>query len=217
MNWLIGKENHVGTNPVSMKRSNAPQITKSVPALVVILAMLPWTGIAGEMCAVFAEGIDRSASEVRKGSDFRGSGVTLDSGAGVTIRADKAAILFSEVNKKQGELLTIDNLAGQELMLKIELPTEGLLYSAVIRVPERTKVPQDSWDQVVVPANCGVLILLIPEQDSTRLGKLDGAEISIKVYEANNEPLETLRIPIEVASEPKASSPKPFKRNRGGQ
>jgi len=113
---------------------------------------------------------------------------------------NKTSILFDEANMKKGVLINVDNQSGSDQTLGIELPQKGLIYKQVIRKPEQIKVPRDSWDRFIVPPNCGIFVILIPENYPEQLKTLDGTHVVVKLYQ-RNEVRKIIRIPIKVASD----------------
>jgi hypothetical protein len=113
---------------------------------------------------------------------------------------DKTSVVFNENNLKKGEILNVDNRSGLNQVLGIEFPERGLLYHQIIRKPEQTKIPRDSWKRFTVGADSGIFIVMIPEPDQAQLVQLNGKEILIKIFQGNNV-RETFRVPIKTASD----------------
>jgi hypothetical protein len=117
---------------------------------------------------------------------------------------DRTSILFHEGNVRKGEILSVDNNSEFDQTVGIELPTKGLVYSAVIRKPDQTKVPSEKMDRFTVPARSGIVIIIIPDPD--RIEMLDGRDIAVKVGKANRVE-KVYWIPIKVSPELKSAAP----------
>ena len=126
--------------------------------------------------------------------------VQMGTGRDVSINVDKTSVVFNENNLKKGEILNVDNRSGLNQVLGIEFPERGLLYHQIIRKPEQTKIPRDSWKRFTVGADSGIFIVMIPEPDQAQLVQLNGKEILIKIFQGNNV-RETFRVPIKTASD----------------
>lgn len=137
--------------------------------------------------------------------------VNMGTGRDVSLNIDKSVIVFNENNFKKGEILNVDNRSGLDQVLGVELPEKGLLYFQIIRKPEQTKIPRENWDKFNVAADSGIFIVLIPEPTANEYARLDGKEITIKVYQGNRV-RDINKIPIKIAadlrpSEQTSSSP----------
>jgi hypothetical protein len=99
-----------------------------------------------------------------------------------------------------GEMINVDNRSGYNQTLGVSIPVKGLLFFQIVRKPEQSKVPKESWERFTVDADSGVFIVLIPEPDPAQLAALNGKEITIKVWDGNKV-RETRRIPITVSSD----------------
>ncbi len=123
----------------------------------------------------------------------------------LSINVDKSSIEFDQSNLKKGEILNVDNRSGYPLVVGIELPEKGLLYRQIIRKPDQIKVPRESWQRFTIDADSGVFVVLIPESDPAELAKLEGKEISVKVWEGDRI-RETRSIPIRTSPDLRAES-----------
>lgn len=147
--------------------------------------------------------------------------VKMGAGRDLSIDLDKTSVVFNEDNFKKGEIINVDNRSSYSQTLGIALPQKGLLYSQIIRKPEQTKIPKENWERFTLEPDSGVFIVLIPEPDPARLAALDGAEITVKVWDGNKV-RETRKIPIRTSSElrsaekdsarPSESAPEPEKK-----
>jgi hypothetical protein len=75
-----------------------------------------------------------------------------------------------------------------------------LLFCQIVRRIEQTRIPRENWERFTLETDAGFFVYLIPEPDPAKLAGIDGAEITIKVWDGNKV-RETRRIPIRVASE----------------
>jgi hypothetical protein len=132
--------------------------------------------------------------------------VKMGAGRDLSVDVDKTSITFNEGNLKKGEIVNVDNRSGQNQSISITGPEEILLYFQVMRKPEQTKVPKETWERVALEADSGVFIVLIP--DPSRIAELNGKEIVIKVWEGAKV-RETRRVPIRTSGEPVASGRSP--------
>jgi hypothetical protein len=126
--------------------------------------------------------------------------VKLGTGKDLSIDVDKTSVNFNESNLKMGEMINVDNRSGYNQTLGVSIPVKGLLFFQIVRKPEQSKVPKESWERFTVDADSGVFIVLIPEPDPAQLAALNGKEITIKVWDGNKV-RETRRIPITVSSD----------------
>ncbi|MBI4962168.1 MAG: hypothetical protein HY913_02725 [Desulfomonile tiedjei] len=125
--------------------------------------------------------------------------VQLGTGRDVSISVNKTAIEFNESNLKKGEILDVDNRSGMDQVIGIELPEKSLLYfQKIIKKFEQSQVPRENWDRFTLGADSGVLVVLIPEPDPALLGRLNGKEILVKVYQGNTIK-DTIRVPIKTS------------------
>jgi hypothetical protein len=131
--------------------------------------------------------------------------VQMGTGRDVSINLDKSSIVFNENNLKKGEILNVDNRSGMNQILGVELPDRGLLYYQVIRKPEQTKIPRDTWKRFTVGSDSGIFIVVIPEPDAAHLAMLDGKDIVIKIFQGNSV-RETLKVPIKISSDLRGTS-----------
>lgn len=132
--------------------------------------------------------------------------VQLGAGRDISLSIDKNVIVFNENNYKQGQILDVDNRSGLDQVLGVEPPEKGLLYCQVVRKPEQTKIPRESWDKFTVPADSGIAIVLIPEREPNQYLQLEGKEIIIKVFQGNKV-RETRKVPIKIAADLRAMKP----------
>ncbi len=128
------------------------------------------------------------------------SPVKFGSGRDVSLNLDKTSISFDESNIKKGEIINLDNRSGLDQVVGIELPEKYLLYYQIVRKPEQTKVPRESWDKFNIASDSGIFVVLIPESDPTQLAALNGKEVLIRVYQGDRI-RETLRVPIRTPSD----------------
>ncbi len=126
--------------------------------------------------------------------------VNMGTGRDVSLNIDKSVIVFNENNFKKGEILNVDNRSGLDQVLGVELPEKGLLYFQIIRKPEQTKIPRENWDKFNVSADSGIFIVLIPEPTANEYARLDGKEITIKVYQGGRV-RDVNKIPIKIAAD----------------
>ena len=138
--------------------------------------------------------------------------IQMGSGRDVSINLDKSSIVFNENNLKKGEILNLDNRSGLNQILGVELPERGLLYYQVIRKPEQTKVPRDTWKRFTVGTDSGIFIVIIPEPDPAQLAMLDGKEVVIKIYQGSNV-RDTLKVPIKISPDLRGASSEVFGRS----
>lgn len=126
--------------------------------------------------------------------------VQLGQGRDVSLNLDKQGIVFNENNFKKGEILNIDNRSGIQQVVGIELPEKGLLYYQVIKKPEQTKVPRDSWKKFTIGPDSGVFVVMIPEPDPVQLSHVNGKDVTVRVYQGTAVK-DTIRVPIRVSSD----------------
>ncbi|MDQ1240261.1 MAG: hypothetical protein QG577_2447 [Thermodesulfobacteriota bacterium] len=126
--------------------------------------------------------------------------VQLGQGRDVSLNLDKQNIVFNESNFKKGEILNIDNRSGIPQVVGIELPEKGLLYYQVIKKPEQTKVPRDSWKKFTISPDSGVFVVMIPEPDPVQLTQVNGKDVIVRVYQGTSVK-DTLKVPIRVSSD----------------
>lgn len=131
--------------------------------------------------------------------------VQMGTGRDVSINLDKSSIVFNENNLKKGEILNVDNRSGMNQTIGIDLPDRGLLYYQVIRKPEQTKIPRDTWKRFTVGSDAGIFIVVIPEPDPAHLAMLDGKDIVIRIFQGNSV-RETLKVPIKISSDLRGTS-----------
>jgi len=124
--------------------------------------------------------------------------VQLGQGRDVSLNLDKQTIVFNENNFKKGEILNIDNRSGIQQVVGIELPEKGLLYYQVIKKPEQTKVPRDSWKKFTIGPDSGVFVVMIPEPDPVQLSQISGKDVNVRVYQGTTVK-DTVRVPIRVS------------------
>jgi hypothetical protein len=150
--------------------------------------------------------------------------VKLGAGSDLSLDVDKSKVSFNESNIRKGEIINVDNRSGYNQTVGVSFPSKGLLYHQIIRKPEQTKVPRESWDRFALEADSGFFIVLIPEPDSSQLAALQGKEVVIKVWDGARV-RETKRVPISASAEgirqPPGSGgagtePKPDKRDSQG-
>lgn len=124
--------------------------------------------------------------------------VQMGAGRDVSINLDKTSMVFNENNLRKGEILNVDNRSGLNQVIGVDFPDRGLLYHQIIRKPEQTKVPKESWKKFTLGADSGVFIVLIPEPEASQLALLNGKDIVIKVFQGANI-RETLKVPIKTS------------------
>jgi hypothetical protein len=133
--------------------------------------------------------------------------VRMGSGKDVSINVDKSVINFGENNIKTGELINVENRSGLDQVFGVDPIDKGVLYFQIVRTPEQTRIPKESWERFSVVADSGFFIVIIPEPDANQLTQLDGKEIIIKIYQGNKI-RETRKIPIKVSEDLKAAARK---------
>jgi hypothetical protein len=134
--------------------------------------------------------------------------VRLGAGRDVSINIDKTSVVFNESNAKPGEIINVDNKSGADLSFEVDPVDPEILYCRIVRIPGQEKVPEESWGRFNVAADAGFMILLIPYPEPEKLLKLDGQEITIKVFQGDRL-RDTRRIPIRISEDLKASARKP--------
>lgn len=134
--------------------------------------------------------------------------VKLGTGSDLSLDVDKNKVAFNESNIRKGEIINVDNRSGYNQTVGVTFPSKGLLYHQIIRKPEQTKVPRESWDRFTVEGDSGFFIVLIPESDPAQLTSLQGKELLIKVWDGARV-RETKRLPISVMLEGAKPSPDP--------
>jgi hypothetical protein len=125
--------------------------------------------------------------------------IQLGSGRDVSLNIDKRSIVFNESNLKKGEIINIDNRSGTDQIIGVESPEKGLLYYQIIRKPEQTKVPRDTWHKFTLAPESGIFIVIIPESDPIQLAQLNNKELQVRIYQGNKT-RETIRIPIRTSA-----------------
>jgi hypothetical protein len=126
--------------------------------------------------------------------------VPLGPGRDVSLNVDKTSVVFNESNFKKGEIVTVENRAGLDQVLGVELPEKGLFFNQIRRKPDQTKIDRENWDRFTLAADSGIFIVLIPDSDPAQLAQLDGKDIVIKVFQGTKV-RETRKIPIKISSE----------------
>jgi hypothetical protein len=126
--------------------------------------------------------------------------VKMGAGSDLSLDIDKSKIFFNESNIRKGEIVNVDNRTGFNQTVGVSFPSKGLLYYQIIRKPEQTKVPRESWERFAVEADSGFFIVLIPEADPAQLAALQDKEVVIKVWDGAHVK-ETKRIPINASTE----------------
>ncbi len=214
------------TNPQDKFRSISLTLNPKNSALIRNVGMLnvEWVNVNGKPGKVMPFSGPRYDAGTRKFEDSMGKSVEfrlLDKSnrnlfAGKTIsdlfeiRIDDQPVLSSEsvldrdrtvqMGTGRDVSINVDNRSGLNQVLGIEFPERGLLYHQIIRKPEQTKIPRDSWKRFTVGADSGIFIVMIPEPDQAQLVQLNGKEILIKIFQGNNV-RETFRVPIKTASD----------------
>jgi hypothetical protein len=131
--------------------------------------------------------------------DFQEKERTVQLGAGrdVSIKVDKTSLLFTEENYKKGEMINVDNRTGRDQTVGITVPKVGLSYSGVVRKPDQKRLPSEEWGRIIVAADAGIFIVLIP--DDKNPASVDGKEISIRIYDRDK--VQDIKIPVKVSPE----------------
>lgn len=195
-----------------MKARRIPMIVVWQLVLVLVPVLLHWVGFAGATLSrdrkspepgesVFLNAIAEKHTEINtKGAPAQGEASSSSprrAPSSPLIHVDKSSVLINEESLIKGAIINVDNRSGFDQTLGIDLPQKGFVYSQIIRNPEQIKVHREEWARFLLPTNSGVFILVIPDRDPAQLEKLEGKEIAIKVYQAN-ELRETIRIPVRV-------------------
>lgn len=161
---------------------------------------------AGKKLAdLFAIRVDHQPVVSSESAQEKQSTIRLD-GRDVTINVSKSSVVFNENNLKRGEIIDVDNRAGRDQTLGVEIPHTGFTLSQILRKIEQKKIPAEEWNHFTLPAEQGIFIVLIPEPDPAVLSQLNGKDIVIKVYQGN-EVRETRRIHITVSPDLVAQPP----------
>lgn len=149
---------------------------------------------------LFAVRVDNQLAVSAESAHEKERTVRMDEGRDVSINVDRNTVMFTENNLKRGEIINVENRAGREQTLGVDIPKQGFVLGQIRRKLEQSKIPREEWKRFTVPAEQGIFIVLIPEPDPLLLSQLNGQEIVIRVYQGN-EVRETRRIPIEISSD----------------
>ncbi len=131
-----------------------------------------------------------------------GAGVSLPEPQEKRIIVDSNSIEFNTISSlKRGITINIDNPTGFHQIIGLEFPDSKLFYMRKVHWrPEQTEVPEADWDNISIPPNSGLFIVVIPEPRPLALSQLHGAEIALKVYDGT-QIAELIRIPISISRE----------------
>jgi hypothetical protein len=162
--------------------------------------------VGKKLAELFSISIDNQPVISAESANEKERTVRLDEGRDVSITVDRNAVVFTESNFGHGEIVNVENRAGREQILGVDLPKKGFVLGQILRKNEQTKIPPGEWNRFKVPAEQGIGIVLIPDSDPAISRQLNGKEIVIRVYQGN-EVRETRRIPIELSSDILSQAP----------